>query len=62
MQAYVFRDANKLTIDIDATGHPTVGYGHLCTKSKCAEVGYPIPLSKANGKKLLATDMAVSSL
>ncbi|OBT44537.1 hypothetical protein VE00_04930 [Pseudogymnoascus sp. WSF 3629] len=43
---------------IDATGHPTVGYGHLCTKSKCAEIGYPIPLSTANGKKLLATDIA----
>ncbi|ELR04939.1 hypothetical protein GMDG_00197 [Pseudogymnoascus destructans 20631-21] len=47
---------------IDATGHPTVGYGHLCTKSKCAEIGYPIPLCQANGKKLLATEMAVSSL
>ncbi|KFZ24009.1 hypothetical protein V502_01491 [Pseudogymnoascus sp. VKM F-4520 (FW-2644)] len=41
----------------DATGHPTVGYGHLCSNSKCSDAGYPIPLSKANGKKLLAKDM-----
>ncbi|KAK4211184.1 lysozyme-like domain-containing protein [Rhypophila decipiens] len=41
----------------DPSGNPTVGYGHLCTKSNCAEVKYPIPLSKANGKKLLADDM-----
>ena len=47
--------------DTDATGHPTVGYGHMCTKSKCAEVKYKIPLSKTDGKKLLADDMAVSS-
>jgi len=42
----------------DATGHPTVGYGHLCKDSKCSDVKYPIPLSQANGKKLLAQDMA----
>ncbi|KAH7110399.1 lysozyme-like domain-containing protein [Dactylonectria estremocensis] len=41
----------------DAAGYPTVGYGHLCSNSKCTDVKYPIPLSKANGKKLLADDM-----
>jgi GH24 family phage-related lysozyme (muramidase) len=43
---------------IDPTGNPTVGYGHLCQKAGCSEVPYPIPLSVANGKKLLASDMA----
>jgi lysozyme len=47
----------RANIYTDATGHPTVGYGHLCTKSKCAEVKYKIPLSVADGKKLLADDM-----
>jgi lysozyme len=47
-------------IDKDAAGYPTVGYGHLCSNSKCTDVKYPIPLSKANGKKLLADDMRVS--
>ncbi|KAK4235774.1 lysozyme-like domain-containing protein [Achaetomium macrosporum] len=42
---------------IDATGHPTVGYGHLCSSSKCSDVKYKIPLSQADGKKLLADDM-----
>ncbi|AEO71812.1 glycoside hydrolase family 24 protein [Thermothielavioides terrestris NRRL 8126] len=41
----------------DATGHPTVGYGHLCSNSKCSDVPYHIPLSQADGKKLLADDM-----
>nr|WJZ50381.1 GH24 muramidase [Chaetomium sp. ZY287] len=48
----------RANIYTDATGHPTVGYGHMCTKSRCAEVKYKIPLSKADGKKLLADDMA----
>ncbi|KAH6848160.1 lysozyme-like domain-containing protein [Chaetomium sp. MPI-CAGE-AT-0009] len=41
----------------DPAGYPTVGYGHLCTKAKCAEIKYNIPLSVADGKKLLADDM-----
>ncbi|KAF4959443.1 hypothetical protein FGADI_1664 [Fusarium gaditjirri] len=41
----------------DPTGNPTVGYGHLCDAPQCSEVKYPIPLSAANGKKLLADDM-----
>jgi lysozyme len=45
------------TQDTDPTGNPTVGYGHLCQKSKCSEVKYSIPLSAADGKKLLADDM-----
>ncbi|KAK0701197.1 lysozyme-like domain-containing protein [Apiosordaria backusii] len=47
-------------IYLDPVGKPTVGYGHLCSDSNCSEVSakYPIPLSQANGKKLLAEDMA----
>ncbi|KAF5600608.1 Lysozyme [Fusarium pseudoanthophilum] len=41
----------------DPTGNPTLGYGHLCDAPQCGEVKYPIPLSIANGKKLLADDM-----
>ncbi|KAL2160787.1 hypothetical protein VTH06DRAFT_984 [Thermothelomyces fergusii] len=47
----------RANIYTDPAGHATVGYGHLCTKAKCAEVKYPIPLSQADGKKLLAEDM-----
>lgn len=43
----------------DPVGLPTVGYGHLCKKSGCSEVKYKIPLSKSDGKKLLADDMGV---
>ena len=46
-------------LDIDPTGNPTVGYGHLCGNPSCSEVRYPIPLSQSDGKKLLADDMAV---
>ncbi|QKD62394.2 lysozyme-like domain-containing protein [Fusarium oxysporum Fo47] len=41
----------------DPIGNPTVGYGHLCDAPQCSEVKYPVPLSVANGKKLLADDM-----
>ncbi|KAI0402047.1 lysozyme [Xylaria palmicola] len=41
----------------DPTGNPTVGYGHLCQQSGCSEVPYSIPLSEADGKKLLADDV-----
>ncbi len=50
---------NHFPPDTDATGHPTVGYGHLCSDSKCSGVKYAIPLSVANGKNLLADDMKV---
>ncbi|KAK0702532.1 lysozyme-like domain-containing protein [Apiosordaria backusii] len=43
---------------IDPTGNPTIGYGHLCQRAGCSEVPYPIPLSQADGKRLLASDMA----
>ena len=33
---------------------PSVGYGHLCSNSRCPDVKYSIPLYKADGKKLLA--------
>ncbi|KAL6850985.1 hypothetical protein ACO1O0_008111 [Amphichorda felina] len=44
----------------DPSGYPTVGYGHLCVETNCAEVPYSIPLSEADGRKLLASDMAVA--
>ncbi|PCD23918.1 hypothetical protein AU210_015432 [Fusarium oxysporum f. sp. radicis-cucumerinum] len=45
----------------DPIGNPTVGYGHLCDAPQCSEVKYPVPLSVANGKKLLADDMKPAS-
>ena len=54
--------SNKPITDTDATGHPTIGYGHLCSNSACSGIGYPIPLSEANGKKLLAKDLGVRTL
>ncbi|KAJ4321743.1 hypothetical protein N0V84_005176 [Fusarium piperis] len=48
----------RASIYKDAAGNPTVGYGHLCSNSKCTDVKYSIPLSQANGRKLLADDMA----
>lgn len=46
-------------IDNDPSGYPTVGYGHLCDDSSCSDVPYPIPLSEADGRSLLQSDMAV---
>lgn len=43
----------------DPTGHETVGYGHLCTRSGCTEVPYSFPLTAANGVKLLQSDLSV---
>ncbi|KAK2603596.1 hypothetical protein QQS21_004177 [Conoideocrella luteorostrata] len=45
---------------IDPTGNPTIGYGHLCRSRGCPDVPYPKPLSVANGKKLLASDLRVA--
>ncbi len=53
---------NYLLLDTDLTGHPTVGYGHLCQDAKCSSVPYPIPLSKSDGEKLLASDISVSDI
>ncbi|KAH7014243.1 lysozyme [Microdochium trichocladiopsis] len=47
----------RADIYTDPTGNPTVGYGHLCADSSCSDVSYPIPLSQANGKALLADDL-----
>jgi len=44
----------------DPDGHPTIGYGHLCSSSSCSEIGFKIPLSKADGNKLLQRDLGVS--
>ncbi|KAI0907585.1 lysozyme-like domain-containing protein [Ustulina deusta] len=45
------------TVYNDAAGNPTVGYGHLCQQAGCSEVPYSIPLSEADGKSLLASDV-----
>lgn len=47
-------------IDPDPDGNPTVGYGHLCANPQCSDVPYPIPLSEADGEKLLRDDITVS--
>lgn len=49
-------DAN---IYLDPDGNPTIGYGHLCSDRSCSGLGYPIPLSKADGDKLLQSDLRV---
>ena len=48
--------------DTDPTGNPTIGYGHLCRSRGCPDVPYPKPLSMADGKKLLSSDLAVGLL
>ena len=60
----VYEEYTKLTIvqDDDPVGLPTVGYGHLCSDASCSEVKYSIPLSKADGEKLLADDLTVRYL
>lgn len=50
------------SLDLDPVGLPTVGYGHLCSDSSCSDVPYPIPLSEANGRLLLSSDLAVRLL
>lgn len=41
----------------DPVGYPTVGYGHLCKSSGCAEVKYGFPLSEETGTALLNDDI-----
>lgn len=55
----ISRATLTIHLDIDATGNPTVGYGHLCKQSGCSEIPYPIPLSEADGQKLLQDDIKV---
>ncbi|KAM0425057.1 hypothetical protein ACHAPT_009616 [Fusarium lateritium] len=50
----------RADVYIDATGNPTVGYGHLCKQSGCSDVPYPIPLSEADGQKLLQDDIKIA--
>ncbi|KAF2821209.1 family 24 glycoside hydrolase [Ophiobolus disseminans] len=41
----------------DPIGLPTVGYGHLCKTSGCAEVPYSFPLTTGTASQLLAADV-----
>ncbi|KAH6911708.1 glycoside hydrolase family 24 protein [Coprinopsis sp. MPI-PUGE-AT-0042] len=41
----------------DPIGLPTVGYGHLCKTSGCAEVSDPFPLNPATATELLRNDL-----
>ncbi|ORY11425.1 family 24 glycoside hydrolase [Clohesyomyces aquaticus] len=43
----------------DPIGLPTVGYGHLCQKTNCAEIQpkYSFPLTKATATQLLMEDL-----
>jgi lysozyme len=43
----------------DPIGLPTVGYGHLCQTSGCAEVPYAFPLTESTASALLAADLKV---
>lgn len=43
----------------DPIGLPTVGYGHLCQTSGCAEVPYSFPLTTTTASQLLASDLKV---
>ncbi|PFH48196.1 glycoside hydrolase family 24 protein [Amanita thiersii Skay4041] len=43
------------------TGHkPTVGYGHLCTRDGCTELGIKFPMTVKQGEDLLQKDLGVS--
>lgn len=41
----------------DPIGLPTVGYGHLCQTTGCAEVPYPFPLTTTTASALLTSDL-----
>jgi len=41
----------------DPIGLPTVGYGHLCETTGCAEVPYSFPMTEAQASTLLSTDL-----
>lgn len=40
---------------------PTVGYGHLCQETNCAEVPFPFPLTEETATELLMGDLVVSN-
>ena len=52
-------NSDKLYSDDDGYGTQHVGYGHACEEKDCAEVQYPIPISKTDAEKLLQTDLKV---
>jgi GH24 family phage-related lysozyme (muramidase) len=39
------------------TGKITIGYGHVCQKTNCTEVPFPLPLSEPNASLLLNMDL-----
>ncbi|KAJ7266615.1 lysozyme-like domain-containing protein [Mycena rebaudengoi] len=39
------------------TGKITVGYGHVCQKTNCTEITFPLPLSEPNASLLLNMDL-----
>ncbi|KAJ7918315.1 glycoside hydrolase family 24 protein [Mycena leptocephala] len=39
------------------TGKITVGYGHVCQQTNCAEIPFPLPLSEPNASLLLNMDL-----
>ncbi|KIM42248.1 glycoside hydrolase family 24 protein [Hebeloma cylindrosporum] len=41
----------------DPIGLPTVGFGHLCQTTNCAEVPFPFPLTQAEATTLLNSDL-----
>ncbi|CAA7266061.1 unnamed protein product [Cyclocybe aegerita] len=41
----------------DPIGLPTVGYGHLCQTTNCAEVPFSFPLTTAQASTLLTNDL-----
>lgn len=40
---------------------PTVGYGHLCQETDCAEVPFDFPLTEETATELMLMDLVVSS-
>ena len=47
------------SVSADPRGHGTIGYGHKCIQTGCAEVPYSQPLSEADGEKLMLEDLEV---
>ncbi|KAF8148215.1 lysozyme-like domain-containing protein [Crassisporium funariophilum] len=55
--AYQDQAALHLPPAPDPIGLPTVGYGHLCKSTNCAEVPFLFPLTQAQATTLLNTDL-----
>lgn len=58
----LFRPGSSPTPYRDSAGLPTIGIGHLCQRSDCSEIPYPIPMTQANIINLLNSDLLVSLL